>query len=57
MRGIELSRPAGPVVARALDEGLLILSAGERVVRLLPPLTITLEELQRGTHILSEVIA
>jgi predicted acetylornithine/succinylornithine family transaminase len=57
MRGIELSRPVGPVVARALDEGLLILSAGERVVRLLPPLTITLEELQRGTHILSEVIA
>jgi acetylornithine/succinyldiaminopimelate/putrescine aminotransferase len=57
MWGIELAQPAAPVIARALESGLLLLSAGERVVRLLPPLAISLEELQRGVSTLGEVIA
>jgi predicted acetylornithine/succinylornithine family transaminase len=57
MRGIELSRPAAPVVAEALDAGLLVLSAGERVIRLLPPLTITHDELARGIATLRELVA
>jgi len=57
MWGIELSKPAAPVVAAALDAGLLILTAGERIVRLLPPLAIDEAELERGVTILEEVLA
>jgi len=38
MIGIELDRPCGDLVVRALEEGLLINVTAERVVRLLPPL-------------------
>jgi acetylornithine/N-succinyldiaminopimelate aminotransferase len=41
MIGIELDRPCGELVSRALDQGLLINVTAERVVRLLPPLIIT----------------
>jgi acetylornithine/succinyldiaminopimelate/putrescine aminotransferase len=57
MWGIELTVPAGPVVAAALTAGLLITSAGERVVRLLPPLTITAEEIEEGCAVLRSVLA
>lgn len=41
MLGIELDRPAGALVAQALQEGLLINVTAERVVRLLPPLVLS----------------
>lgn len=44
MIGIELDRPAGDLVTRALHEGLLINVTADRVVRLLPPLILTDEE-------------
>jgi predicted acetylornithine/succinylornithine family transaminase len=56
MWGIELTAPAAPVVARALEAGVLVLTAGERVLRLLPPLTIENAELVRGLRILREVL-
>lgn len=56
MWGIELAEPVAPIVARALDAGLLVLTAGERVIRLLPPLTIETDELDRGLAILREVL-
>lgn len=40
MIGIELDRPCGELVSRALQQGLLINVTSERVVRLLPPLII-----------------
>lgn len=40
MVGIELDRPCGELVGRALDAGLLINVTAERVIRLLPPLII-----------------
>jgi acetylornithine aminotransferase len=41
MTGIELDRPCAELVARALDQGLLINVTAERVIRLLPPLVTT----------------
>ncbi|MEJ2591706.1 MAG: aspartate aminotransferase family protein [Candidatus Thiodiazotropha sp.] len=41
MVGIELDRPCGELVTRALEQGLLINVTAERVVRLLPPLIIS----------------
>jgi 4-aminobutyrate aminotransferase-like enzyme len=45
------------VVAAARERGLLVLTAGPQVIRLIPPLVITLEELERGVGILEAVLA
>ena len=57
MWGIELDRPAGPVVEAARDLGLLVCSAGARVVRLLPSLNIPMVELDEGLSILGRALA
>src|SRR5207253_9276394 len=57
MWGIELREPAAPRIARALEQHLLIISAGEKVIRLLPPLTISDADLQEGLTILSGVLS
>lgn len=44
MMGIELTVPSAPVVARALEEGLIVNSTAERVIRLLPPLILSNEQ-------------
>lgn len=41
MQGLVLNRPVGEVVNRCLAEGLIVISAGGNVLRLLPPLVIT----------------
>lgn len=52
MVGIELkNKKAGDVVKAALDKGLLLLTAKTKI-RLLPPLTITYEEIDKGLEIL-----
>jgi acetylornithine aminotransferase len=57
MWGIELDGPAAPVVTAARERGLLVLSAGPTVLRLVPPLIITIEDLERGVAMLEEVVA
>ncbi len=54
--GVELAKSAGEVVARALDAGLLLCTAGPDVVRVVPPLVATDEELTRGIAMLEEVL-
>jgi acetylornithine/N-succinyldiaminopimelate aminotransferase len=53
--GIEVEDAAG-VVARALEAGLLLCTAGADVVRVLPPLTIGDDELRRGIALLEECL-
>lgn len=56
MIGIELkTKSAANVVKAALGEGLLLLTAKTKV-RLLPPLTITYEEIDKGLAILTELL-
>ena len=56
MIGIELkTKKAGDIVKAALDNGLLLLTAKTKV-RLLPPLTITYEELDKGLEILLSLL-
>ncbi|WP_409982518.1 aspartate aminotransferase family protein [Roseateles sp.] len=45
MLGIELDRPCGVLLARALGSGLLLSVTADRVVRLLPPLIISADEI------------
>lgn len=55
--GIELDVPASPLVDACRNSGLLILTAGKgNVVRLVPPLIITEQELERAADILSECL-
>jgi len=57
MIGITLkNKKASDVVKAALDNGLMLLTAKEKV-RMLPPLTITYEEIDKGLSILKELIA
>jgi predicted acetylornithine/succinylornithine family transaminase len=57
MVGVELACPVKTVIAKAFEKGLLVLSAGENVLRLLPALTIEEEELERGVAILDQVFS
>lgn len=56
MVGIKLkSKNAADTVAKALEKGLLLLTAKDKV-RLLPPLTITYEEIDKGISIMEEIL-
>ena len=57
MRGIQLAVDAMAVIDTARDRGLLVNRTDERVVRLLPPLTIQVDEIDRAVDILDGVFA
>jgi acetylornithine aminotransferase/acetylornithine/N-succinyldiaminopimelate aminotransferase len=54
--GVELTRPAGPVVDACREAGLLVLSAGEKVVRLAPPLVAEPAQCERALGILGDAL-
>lgn len=56
MLGIQLDVETKPVINALLEAGLLVLSAKTKI-RLLPPLTITQEELDKGLTILEQTLA
>jgi acetylornithine aminotransferase len=56
MIGIELDRPCGDLVKRALAEKLLINVTADKVVRLLPPLVINQAEAEQLVAILAKLI-
>ena len=56
MIGIELDRPAGDLVGRALAEGLLINVTADKVVRLLPPLILSDDEAQQVVSTVSRLV-
>ncbi|MBY9020311.1 MAG: aspartate aminotransferase family protein [Candidatus Lokiarchaeota archaeon] len=53
MLGIELNRPVKDVVKECMEKGLLILGAGENVIRFVPPLVIGKKEIDIGIGILN----
>jgi acetylornithine/N-succinyldiaminopimelate aminotransferase len=57
MRGVELQVDAAPVIELARSRGLLVNRTNEKVVRMLPPLTITAAEIDRAVEILDGVLA
>lgn len=56
MLGVQVEGEPGPVVARAAENGLLLLPAGDNVVRLYPPLNVTSDELDAGVEILDRTL-
>ena len=57
MRGLELAVDAQPVVAAALQAGLLVNRTAEKVVRMLPPLIVTAAEIDEAASILDRALA
>lgn len=57
MIGIEVSCPPDEIQKKALEKGILILTAGKNVVRLLPPLTISEIEIKKGLAILLKCLS
>lgn len=56
MWGLDVTVPAGQIVTAAMEAGLLVCSAGEHTVRLLPPLVATRDELAEGVGILEDIL-
>ena len=57
MLGIDLAKPCGALVQRALDAGLLISVTADTVVRLVPPLILTTAEADQIVAILAPLIS
>ncbi len=55
--GVQLATEPGPYIAAARERGLLVPSAGNNVVRFLPPLNATAEELAKSVSIFRDVLA
>ena len=55
MIGIETTGNLGELVQSARDKGLIVLAAGTNVIRLLPPITLSDAEIEKGVAILSEI--
>jgi acetylornithine aminotransferase len=56
MLGVELDRPCGDIVRRALGAGLITNVTADRVIRLLPPLIIKEEEARLLVSILAPIV-
>ena len=56
MLGIELKEKAGPYVQKLTEKGVIVLLAGATVIRLLPPLVITKEEIDRVVEALKDTL-
>ncbi len=56
MVGIELKEKAGPYVQMLMEKGVIALLAGATVIRLLPPLVISREEIDTVVSVLKEIL-
>lgn len=45
MQGLEFSVPVGPVIAKAIENGLILVSAGANIIRFVPPLILEKEHI------------
>jgi len=56
MIGVELKEKAGPYVQQLMEKGVIALLAGATVIRLLPPLLITREQIDTVVSALKEIL-
>jgi len=57
MQGLVLERPVGEVISNAQKEGLLVISAGGNVLRMVPPLIIEKEHVDEMIEKLKKALA
>ena len=56
MQGLVLETPVGDTIAKAIENGLFVISAGGNVLRMLPPLIITKEQVDEMITILRKCL-
>ncbi|MCT4596274.1 MAG: aspartate aminotransferase family protein [Vallitalea sp.] len=56
MLGIECSIPVKEIIAKCIEKGLLLVGSGTNVIRFVPPLVISSEEIVEGISIIGEVL-
>lgn len=54
MQGLVVTKPVGEIINRAIENGLLVISAGSDVLRFVPPLIITKEHVDEMIEILKK---
>lgn len=56
MQGLVFAHPVGEIIGRALEKGLILISAGANIIRFVPPLIITRENIDEMVSILDTCI-
>jgi predicted acetylornithine/succinylornithine family transaminase len=54
--GVEFTQSVKPLIAAAAEQGLLVINAGENVLRLCPPLTITRDQIDRAVEVIQNCL-
>ena len=54
--GVELKMPVAPLMAAARDQGLLIINAGDNVLRLAPPLIIDRDAIDQAVTVVADIL-
>ena len=57
IQGLQITKPTGEVTKKALEEGLLIISAGQNVLRVIPPLIVEKEHIDEMIEKLKKALA
>lgn len=57
IQGLQVSVPVGEVTKKALEQGLLVISAGGNVLRIIPPLIVEKEHIDEMAEILKKILA
>lgn len=57
IQGLQVSVPVGEVTKKALEQGLLVISAGSNVLRIIPPLIVEKEHIDEMAEILKKILA
>lgn len=56
MQGLVFNKPVGEIIAKAMEKGLILINAGANIIRFVPALTITKENVDEMIAILRECI-
>ena len=57
MQGLVFNKPVGEIISKALENGLILINAGTDIIRFVPPLVITKENVDEMITILEKCIA
>ncbi len=57
MQGLEFSKPVGDILKKCLENGLVLINAGEKIIRFVPPLVITEADVDEMIGILEAALS
>ena len=53
--GLELNAPVKNIITKAAHAGVVLISAGDNTLRLVPPLVITTQEIDRAVDVIADI--